>query len=243
MWGTLVHHSVFWFKTHSSNELPRTYKRLSSKPDLSKPFIYFPLHLQPEFSTNPLGGYFRDQLLALEVLAASLPKDFEIYVKEHPTQWPVGGTRHNPYRPKDYYHSMARFPSVRLIPTTTNSFELIRHSKAVATVSGTAAWEAVLRGKPSLIFGYPWFQHAPGVFRINDVDSCRSALEKIQNGYTPNSQEVLRFLKRLDEMSFRGCLDLSYRLNPEYFTGTVEEQAEGMLKNIMRLLDLKPEIK
>jgi len=236
MWRTLVGHTVFWFRSRLSKELPRAYQRLASEVDFSEPFVYFPLHLQPEFSTNPLGGYFRDQLLALEILAASLPKGWQIYVKEHPTQWLVGGTRHNPYRPKDYYHQMARFPSVHLIPTTTNSFKLIRHSRAVAVISGTAGWEAVLRGKPSLVFGHPWFQHAPGIFRVADVFSCKEALGKIESGYTPDPQSILGFLGKLDEISFKGCMDLGYRVNPKYFTVPSKEQATGMLKGILQLI-------
>jgi hypothetical protein len=236
MWRTLIGRSLFWIYSHLVKELPRIYKHLSSSPDFSKFFIYFPLHLQPEFSTNPLGGFFRDQLLALEILVSSLPKGWEIYVKEHPTQWPVGGTRHNPYRPKDYYQQMARFPSVRLIPTDTDSFKLTRHAKAVATISGTAGWEAVLRGKPALIFGYPWYQHAPGVFKVKDVSTCREVMERVRRGYTLHQQEVLQFLKRLDQVSFRGCVDLTYRTNLQYFTQTPESQAEGMFESIKRLL-------
>lgn len=236
LWRTLARHVITWVRSHLSNELPRTYKHLSSQVDLGKPFIYFPLHFQPEFSTNPLGGFFRSQLLVLEILVASLPKDWLIYVKEHPTQWPMGGSKYSPYRHKDYYSSMARFPAVCLIPIETDSFQLIRQAKAVATISGTAGWEAILRGKPALIFGYPWYQHAPEVFRVTDIPSCSSALKKIKDNYTPNSREVLRFLKRLDETSFRGCLDLGYRVNPKYFTVTPEEQGEGMLRSILRLI-------
>ena len=236
MWRTLASRVIFWFRHNLSNELPRAYKKLSSKADFTKPFIYFPLHLQPEFSTNPLGGHFRNQLLALELLVASLPSGWQIYVKEHPTQWLVGGARRTPYRPKDYYSIMARFPSVRLIPVDTDSFQLIRQAKAVATISGTAGWEAVLRGKPSLVFGYPWYQHAPGVSSVTDLASCQTALARIAAGEVPDPQAVLRFLKHLDEVSFRGCLDLSYRTNSKYFTETPESQARGMLKIILGLL-------
>ena len=236
MWRTLWGNMVFWFRSHLNRELPRSYRQLVSEPDYSKPFIYFPLHLQPEFSTNPLGGYFRDQLLALEILAASLPAGWEIYVKEHPAQWLLVGTRHHPYRPKDYYHTIARLPAVRLIPTTADSFKLIRQAMATATISGTAGWEAILRGKPALVFGHAWYQAAPGVFKITDPESCRAALAQIKQGGRPDQPAVLDFLKRLDENSFAGCLDLSYRVNSKYFNLTKTAQAEGILKSILKLL-------
>lgn len=223
-----------WLRSRLSNQLPRAHRRFVSPSDFSKPFIYFPLHYQPELSTNPLGGYFRDQLLALELMVISLPQDWEIYVKEHPTQWLVGGNRYSPYRPKDYYSSLARFPSVRLIPINSDSFELIRKAKVVATISGTAGWEAVLRGKPALVFGYPWYQHAPGVHRVNDLVSCRVALKKVADGEVPDPQAVLHFLKRLDEVSFRGCLDLEYRSNSNFFKLAPSQQAENVLESILK---------
>ena len=228
----------WWLISRIGNQLPRSYNRLVSEPDYSKPFIYFPLHLQPEFSTNPLGGYFRDQLLALEILAASLPQGWEIYVKEHPAQWLLGGTRYHPYRPKDYYHTIARLPAVRLISTTADSFKLIRQATAVATISGTAGWEAILRGKPALVFGHAWYQAAPGVFKIADTKSCGLALSQIKKGDLPNHQQaVLGFLKRLDENSFAGCLDLQYRHNPQFFKLTPEQQANNILEVIFKTIN------
>ena len=36
-------------------------------------YVYFPLHLQPEMSTDTNGGMFTDQLLALEKLSRVMP--------------------------------------------------------------------------------------------------------------------------------------------------------------------------
>ena len=36
------------------------------------------LHKQPEASTNPLGGYFQDQLFILDLLLAALPRGMNI---------------------------------------------------------------------------------------------------------------------------------------------------------------------
>ncbi len=68
------------------------------------------------------------------------------------------------------------------------------------------------------------------------LKKMKGALEKIRNGEIPDSQAVLRFLKRLDEVSFRGCMNLGYRSNPTYFTVSQEVHGEGILKSILRLL-------
>lgn len=224
----------FWLGSRLSRELPSLYKKLSSEPDMTKPFVYFPLHFQPELSTNPVGGIFRDQLMALELLAASLPVGWEIYVKEHPTQWKVGSSRHNSYRPKNYYHSITKFSSVKLVPIETDSFELISKSRSVSVISGTAGWEALLRGKPVMIFGYPWYQDAPGVYQVEDLSSCKDAFEKIEKGERSDQKEMLQYLKRLDELSFRGCLDLEYRSDLNFFKLTKEEHANNILEAILK---------
>ena len=54
---------------------------------LVQPFVYVPLHLQPERSTNPLGGVFDEQYLMVGMISSELPSGWRIYVKEHPSQF------------------------------------------------------------------------------------------------------------------------------------------------------------
>ena len=51
--------------------------------------------MQPEAAINPLGGHFNDQLLLLEFILAALPKDMNVFVKEHPWQYETIGEDKN----------------------------------------------------------------------------------------------------------------------------------------------------
>lgn len=128
------------------------------EPELDRPFVYFPLHLQPEMTTSILGGIYRDQLMAIEATAAMLPEGHLIYVKENPKQ-------DGRYRRPLFYHRLRRIPQVRMMPSHANTHELTGAAAYVATISGTVAWEAILMGQPALVFGDTWMQNLPGVTR------------------------------------------------------------------------------
>ncbi|MDO8482059.1 MAG: hypothetical protein Q7S75_03175 [bacterium] len=202
--GSIIERGVMRvFKMLKSN-VRDEYLALERPADLSKPYVYAPLHYQPELTTSPQGGIFVDQVLLMKTLSAALPKNWELYVKEHPAQWMAHGGDFTSYRYKGIYEEIARLPNVRLVPATTNTFTLIDNAKTVATATGTAAMEAVLRGKSALIFGYPWFMHAPGIFRVSCVLDCIKAFTCVAEGKHAGQQDVLDYLRVVEDASFRG---------------------------------------
>jgi hypothetical protein len=73
--------------------------------DWNKKYVYFPLHFQPELSTNILGGIYEDQAYALECLIQILPDDWMVYVKENPLQYSYTGW----YSIPDYWRNKQFF--------------------------------------------------------------------------------------------------------------------------------------
>ncbi len=188
-------------------DLQKEYGRWQTKPDFSRKFVYVPLNYQPECSTCPLGEVFVDQILMIETLAAALPKDWIIYVKEHPFQWLPRGPIYFSYRYRGYYEAIAKLPNVCLVSANTDTFSLINHAQAVATVTGSAGWEAILRSKPVLVFGYPWYRDCHGVFMVRDAQSAKDVLDKIKDGWQLDQKEIIRYLYNFGKVSFPGYLD------------------------------------
>lgn len=131
------------------------------KVDFQCDYVYFPLHLQPEMSTDTNGGMFTDQLLALEKLARVMPRGWKIYVKENPKQKAYK-------RGKYFFRRLNLIPNVVLLSRQVDTIKLMKNSKCVVTINGTAAWEAVRGGRPAIIFGKYWYEGLPGIFKFSD---------------------------------------------------------------------------
>ncbi len=129
--------------------------------DLSGKFIYVPLHNQPEMSTSALGGPWRDQVLMIEALARHLPDGWEILVKENPRQ---GAYARGPL----FWHRLNRIKGVKFVPSDLSTHELSDRAQFVATVTGTAAWEAIRKGRPAVVFGNAWYKRLPGINRFEE---------------------------------------------------------------------------
>ncbi|MBN2399720.1 MAG: hypothetical protein JXI33_05195 [Candidatus Aminicenantes bacterium] len=166
--SSVFNYAIMKVRTNAyKNKLRACYDSLVQEPDLNVPFVLVNLHYQPEMSSNPSGDIFVDQLLFIEVLAKHLPAGYAIYVKEHPSQFHAHLAGHTS-RILEFYHDLAAYPQVRLLPLLLNPLTLIRNSRAVATVSGTSGWEAMVLGKPVISFGLSWYEKYAGILKIVD---------------------------------------------------------------------------
>ena len=141
------------------------YERLvefeKNEVDLNCNYVYFPLQLQPEMTTSTFGGGYSDQLLAIEQISRLVPKEHFIYVKENPKQ--TGRMRGS-----NFFNRLFRIPNVRILPSYSNTYELIDKSQFVATITGTVGWESICRGKNVLVFGICWYRSLTGVFEFDE---------------------------------------------------------------------------
>lgn len=183
-----------WKKTL---ELNRFYDELAEYPIEGEKYIYFPLHYQPEASSNPLGGgVYTDQVLVVNLLAQCIPKDMKIYVKNHPEQLA-------PLRSKDYYLDLKKNSKVRFIKMEYSTFDLIKNAFAVASLTGTACWECQFWGIPAIIFGYSHKNLAPLSYPVRTAEECQKAIHDIQNNVKQYSLKDLKLMtKAMHNISF-----------------------------------------
>ncbi len=169
-----------------SRRLNRFYDSLAQEPLPGEKYIYFPLHYQPEATSNPMGGdMYADQIVPLNILSHALPTGVKIYVKSHPEQLST-------MRSEEYYLDMLKIPNVRLMKLTCSTFDLMKGAVAVSTLTGTALWECQFFGIPAIAFGYSLKNLAPLTYAVRTVEDCRKALADIMS---KPKQDKLKELK------------------------------------------------
>ncbi|MEQ1905201.1 MAG: hypothetical protein ABL888_13520 [Pirellulaceae bacterium] len=166
---------------------------------INAPFVYFPLHLQPELTTSAIGDEYSDQLRAIEELANWLPSSVAIFAKENPKQT-------HRWRDTEFFRRLQKIPRLKLVPTETSTYQLLRDCLYAATITGTVGWESISGGKPVLVFGRPWYLTLPGVFHFRD----QPVFENIVNCKFSHA-EFCNAVSELLRKSRPGIVDINYR--------------------------------
>jgi len=154
-------------------------KKYEDVNDIIGDFIVFPLHVQPEATGETLGEPFSDQLSAIEHLRNVLPENVKIIIKENMNQTIYA-------RGEFFYKRIESMNNVFYVSHEIDIYKLIKKSVAVATLLGTAGWEALCMGKPVICYARAWYRNFPGVFMWNEFsffdiknfEFNRSSLEK-----------------------------------------------------------------
>lgn len=160
-----------WKRTLKLNSY---YESIAKMPVEGEKYIYFALHYQPEASSNPQGGNYFDQRIPVRILSECVPDDVKIYVKSHPEQLA-------PFRSREYYDELAAMRNVRIIKLGCSTYDLIKNSIAVSSLTGTVCWESQFYNIPAIIFGHSQKNVTPLAYCVRTKEECKKALIEIQN--------------------------------------------------------------
>jgi hypothetical protein len=170
------------------------------EPTAKEKFIYFPLCLQPEMTTAAIGDIFCEQVRAIEILAdkikTELSFDCKIYVKENPKQTYFMRSHH-------FFNRLTSIDSVHLINPQVSTSTLIKDCICVATITGTAGYEAAFMNKSVMYFGHPWYKKLYGAFHY------QTSLNEIIN-FIPDRQLSINTLIQILKSSRPGVVDAHY---------------------------------
>lgn len=164
-----------------------SYKNISFEDlDTSKKYYYYPIHLEPEASVLYLGdNKYTNQIKLIENIAAQLPPDTFLYVKDHPHF--IG------YRNVEDYNRLKVIPNVKLLRTSIPGKQVIYHCKGVITINGTGGFEALMMNKQVISFGYSFYKICKRVHYLENVFDLRELLYSLKEVHYEDDEELYRF--------------------------------------------------
>jgi len=191
-----------------------------------KRFASYFLHVQPEYSVEGHAFEFRDQLALIENIAAFLPADCQLIVKEHR---PMVGLRDI-----SFYKRIMRIPNVILLTDSVNSYEVIRRSECVFTLTGTAALEGMYVGVPSIVFGDIFFDNFNGMYKVNSIRNLKNLISKVLMKPISGASEdaCIAALAAMYSASYPGKIGAAYSIeemaHPENIRAIVDAVIDGL---------------
>lgn len=184
-------------------------------------YLYYPLHVDPEASTMVLSPMHTDQISVIEAIAKSLPGDKILVVKEH---IPMIGKR-SPI----FYDAIKNMPRVRLVSPLLSAHDLIKSSEGVVVITGTAAFEASLLGKKSIVIGdSPYLAIGTGLIHEKSLCDLPAAIKSLEDMADPKDEEIVRYIACAFSESFNVKTSLLWG---DYLSHSEQDRAEAV-KNI-----------
>jgi hypothetical protein len=167
---------------------------------LNERYVYFTLHVIPESSTFIKAPMYTNELSLIQSISKILPINWKLYVKEHPSM--IG------QRNLEFYKKISKIQNVKLVKM--NAYQdpkpWIEKSEAVISISGSAALEAAMLNKPSIVFGEVCFSVISGVKVVKSFEEVERLLKliNIKNWPKDNITSCATYLKSIDEVGLDG---------------------------------------
>lgn len=206
-----------WDKFVRKLRILRGYKKFYDNVDYNEDYVYFTLHAEPEALFPFSAPSYTDQKWIIAQVARSLPLHYKLYVKDHPC---MAG-----YRKHSYYKEIKKIPNVKLIDPNVSSLELIKNSKLITTIIGTAGWEGLLMKKPVIVFGSSPYNQISMVKLCTDITKLPYIVKEQLDNFVYNEEELLYFIAGLYKDSVD--LDLSQIWDVEG-AGMIEKKKKSL---------------
>jgi hypothetical protein len=162
--------------------------------DDSAPFIYFPLHQMPERELFIGSPFNTNQAEIIKHISKSLPIDYRLCVKEHPTQV----TRE--WRDISFYKEILSIPNVQFLHHSVKSEDVLKKCSLVITIRGAAGLEAAIHKKPTIILSDFSYSILPSVYRLQSIEELPAVIRSSLRTKV-NASDVDKFLNLLEANS------------------------------------------
>ena len=207
---------------------------IQDKIDLSNNYVVVYLQVEPELSTYSLNNKKIDFLNLINVLSKSLPDDYIIFVKEHPSQ-----SINSRFRPLSFFKSLKKIDKVKICPINFNSLELLKNSKFIVTGGGTIVFESIIHNIPSLVFGKNFYLDFKSIFKINSLNEIPLLIDNIKqyrSKHIESELDNLNYALNIKNSMLDGYIFLSEELTSNETKKKNDEEMYQSLKKFFQIL-------
>jgi len=162
----------------------------------NQPFIYYPLHVEPERTLILGAPFYMDQLALISRLAKAIPVGHKLYVKEHGVMSIVG------WREISFYKKILGMPNVVLLHPSLDNIDLLRKCSLLATIRGTSGLEAIFFDVPTIIFADVNYENFPSVYRVKNYEELPEIIRKMI-GTKVDINVLNEYVERVEKNSFK----------------------------------------
>ena len=205
------------------------FEDLYDEMDPNEEFVFYPLHLEPEIAILLHAPFYTNQANLIRKIAESLPINYKLYVKEHHLMVE--------YRPRSFYKELKKMPNVKLIRPTVLGLDIIKQAKLVATITSTAAWEAVLLKKPAISFGHQFYNVLPMVEMCHDIEKLPELVDKQLHRFSHDEDVLRAYLAALFEYSVP--VELHYLWEEEFDREKQKEDLRPLANFLLKRIGIK----
>ena len=158
--------------------------------------ILYPLHYEPESSLFYLSEFFSNQEAVIENISKCLKENQLLVVKEHPAQAGMLLT-------KRFQKLKKRNSQLIYFPSVISSFEIIKKSQLIITLTSHLGWEALILGKPVYVLGKMFYDTYPYVNHFESFEKLRDDIRS-KNYIYPKQDATIDFIAKIIEHSYKG---------------------------------------
>ncbi len=158
-------------------------------------YVVYPMHYEPENILTYFSKYHRQSEVVAQILD-SLPLDYELIIKEHPSQPGALNT--------SLWRETIKHKRVHKVFGTSKINAVVKSSSTVVVSFGsTMVLEAALNGAKCAVFAGVHFAEAPGILKIDNVADWSKCLD-IED--VPRSEILSWYGSFLDKYCFEEAL-------------------------------------
>ena len=216
-------------------------KKLNERSTFSKKkkCVFF-LGLSPEASTYSQCNIFFDQRKVARFIALNLPNDYELIVKEHPSQYISSDGRNS-----NYYDEILSHYNIKLAKPEDKAIDLIKNSNFVITSTGSVGIETILLKKKLIMLGNNHYKIFKNLYKAENYSILKNIISELTeqkseiNTDKEQETEILKFLSSYKKSYFPGNIEIFYKkkfLSHDDYEFELEKISNSFLKLINKLI-------